>query len=315
MQYLYSLDTIGQTLNYWTAFSGGMFFHATTIYVFARSAGWVSRFMGSKTMVFMGEISFAFYMIHLPLIHFVKAKYWIGSNFSVVYFAALTLALSVVVSAWLYFFVEVPMKQTMLKWYSGDSKPRQLLFEMLVKPFQRVKRPAVLTALILGIVMPIAITKYYQRSDRKSHTAANVMKSVPLDFQTVEFGEQVELLAADIIPRRGVTRFSTVWKFSTPGKAIVSLHFPGTGHDSRVQEVTCRPEDVGQPVIVNSNVHPGKFEAANGIGLSLDFNGQQVAFDTPKSKAAESGTNHYPVFSRDQLQEGLRISRLPVLTR
>ena len=88
----------------------------------------------SKTMVFLGEISFAFYMIHYSLIQFVKHKYWFGSNFSLIYFAVLTLALSIAVSAWLYYLVEIPAKQALLKWYAGDAKLKQLLFEMLVKP-------------------------------------------------------------------------------------------------------------------------------------------------------------------------------------
>ena len=102
-RYLHTFETSGQAMIYWFSFSGGMFFHAAVIYVFALSRGLISRFFGSRVMVFFGEISFAFYMIHYTLIHFVKQEFWIGTNFSIGYFLALTLVLSVGVSAWLYY--------------------------------------------------------------------------------------------------------------------------------------------------------------------------------------------------------------------
>ena len=301
--YIYSLPEIGPTLNYWTSFSGGMLFHAATIYVFARSAGWISRFMGSRAMVFLGEISFAFYMIHYPLIRFVKAEFWFGSNFSILYFALFGLALSLTVSAWLYYLVEIPAKQTMLKWYAGNATSKQLLFEMLVKPVQQMKRSSLLTALVLAIIVPIVITKVSQRIDRKSFTAAKVMQSVSPDFEAVDFGDQVELLAFDVVPRRDASRVVAVWKFSSPGAAVVSVHFAGTEFVSRKATINCRPEDVGQPIVMNMLVYQGKFEKADGIELSLNVNGQQ------------DETNRYLAFSRSRLQQGLRMSRSPVLTR
>ena len=314
-KYLYSFQEIGPTLKHWMSFSGGMFFHAITIYVFAKSAGWVSRFMGSKTMVFLGEISFAFYMIHSPLTHFVKQKFWFGSDFSVPYFAAFTLALCIAISAWLYYFVEIPAKNTMLKWYAGDAKLGQLLYEMLVKPIQRITQSSMLPAMILAFVVPIVITKVYQRIDRKSFTATNVIQSVSPEFQAVNFGKQVELLAADVVPRRDSARVNAVWKFAAPGKAIVSVHFAGTEHDNRTQVITCRREDVGKPIVMSMIVYQGKFEEADAIELSLNFNGQSVALSTPSPQFSKLVTNRYSVFSRDQLQDGLRVSNLPVLTR
>ena len=242
-------------------------------------------------------------MIHYPLIRFVKAEFWFGSNFSVLYFALFGLALSLAVSAWLYYLVEIPAKQTMLKWYAGNATPKQLLFEMLVKPIQQMKRSSLLTALVLAIVVPIVITKVSQRIDRKSFTATNVMQSVSHNFETVDFGDQVELLAFDIIPRRDASRVVAVWKFSSPGAAVVSVHFAGTEYDSRKATINCRPEDVGQPIVMNMLVYQGKFEEADGIELSLNVNDQQ------------DETNRYLAFSRSRLQQGLRMSRSPVLTR
>jgi len=201
-RYLNSFETASQALIYWFSFSGGMFFHAMAIYVFARSAGLISRFFGSRAMVFFGEISFAFYMIHYPLIHFVKEEFWIGTNFSIGYFAALTFALSVGVSAWLYYLVEVPAKETLLKWYAGKSSPRQSLATTFAKSAQRGIQAPMIYALILMLLVPVVVTKLYKRADRKSFTAQQVLDSASSEFQTVLFSEQAELLAAEMVRDR-----------------------------------------------------------------------------------------------------------------
>ena len=315
LRFIYSIPEIGPTLKHWTSFAGGMYFHAITVYVFAKSSGWVSRFMASRTMVFFGEISFAFYMIHYCLTDYIKQEFWIGSNFSVLYFAVLTLALSTAVSAWLYYLVEVPAKRTLLRWYDRDATPGQLLYEMLVKPIQRMTQSSMLPAMLLAIIVPIVITKVYKRIDRKSFTATHVMQSAPTDFQTVKFGEKVELLAADVVFRRRAARVSAVLKFTSPGQVFVNVHFGGTNHESRKQTVTCRPEEVGQPIVMNMVVHQGKYEEADRIELSLNYDGQHMAPDSSNPQLSNDKTNRYAIFSRDQLQQGLRVSRLPVLTR
>ena len=92
------------------------------------------------------------------------------------------------------------------------------------------------------------------------------------------------------------------------------MHFAGTEFPNRERKINCGPEDVGQPIVMNMIVYPGKFEEADAIELSLNFEGP-VAFDSLSLQSAKNETNRYRVFSRDQLQQGLRESHLPVLTR
>jgi len=313
--YLYSFKACGATLSHWVSFSGGMFFHAAVIYVFARSAGWIARLAGSRLMVFLGEISFAFYMIHYPLIYFAKQKFWFGTNFSVGYFAALTLALSIGISAWLYYLVEVPVKTTMLKWYAGNTSLRQLATEVAIKPMQRLAKSPLIFPLILLVVVPVVVTKVYKRVDRKSFTAAAIMKSASPEFQPIFFGDQVELMAADVVPRRDAARVNTVWRFSSPGTAIVSVHFAGTEYDSRQQEIHCGPELVGQPLTMNMVVYEGKYEVADAVAVSLCINGHELTPKLSDNKVASNTPKRYPIYSRKHIQEGLRMSRRPVLAR
>ena len=312
---LHTFEDCGPTLTHWLSFSGGMFFHAALIYVFAQSAGLIARLAGSRVMVFLGEISFAFYMIHYPLIYFVKQKFWFGTNFSIGYFAVLTLTLSIGVSTWLYYLVETPTKTTLLKWYAGNTSIQHLAAEIVMKPMHRLRQPPLIFALVLLVVVPVVVTKVYQRADRKSFTAEAIIKSASLEFQPVLFGDQIELLAADVVPRRDAARVNTVWRFSSPGTAIVSVHFAGTDYDSRQQEIYCSPELVGQPFVMNMVVYEGKYEAADAVEISVRINGREVTPNLPEGKTCKPSALHYPVYSRERIQEGLRMSRLPVLAR
>ena len=314
-RYVHNIEIWGPTLKHWLSFSGGMFFHAAVIYVFARSTGWVARFSGSRTMVFLGEISFAFYMIHYPLIHVIKDKFWFSSNFSVGYFALFALILCIGVSAWLYYLVEIPVKTTALKWYAGDFKFRQLAAEILVKPTQSLAQSPLIFTLVLLIVVPIGITKLYKRVDRKSFTAAAIVESASPEFQPVSFGEQVELLAADVVPRRGSARVNTVWRFSSPGTAIAKIHFAGTDFDSRQQRISCDSESVGQPLVVSMVVYQGKYELADAVEVSLSIDGNETTLQVIGNEINSSTANRYPIFSSQRIAEGLQMSRRPVLTR
>jgi peptidoglycan/LPS O-acetylase OafA/YrhL len=44
---------------------------AALVYVFARSEGPVSRLLSNRSLVLLGEASFALYMIHVPLGHYL----------------------------------------------------------------------------------------------------------------------------------------------------------------------------------------------------------------------------------------------------
>lgn len=314
-RYVHTIEVWGPTLKHWLSFSGGMFFHAAAIYVFARSAGWIARFSGSRGMVFLGEISFAFYMIHYPLISLMKEEFWFSSNFSVGYFALFTLTLCVGISAWLYYLVEIPVKTTALKWYAGDFRIRHLAAELTVKPMQHLAKSHLIWTLILLTVVPIAVTKIYKRADRKSFTAAAIMESATQKFQPVAFSEQVELLAADVVPRRGSARVNTVWRFSSPGTAIAKIHFAGTDFDSRQQKISCAPESVGQPLVVSMVVYQGKYELADAVEVSLLIGGEETTPQVIGNAITSSTANRYPIFSSTRIQEGLRMSRRAVLTR
>ena len=165
------------------------------------------------------------------------------------------------------------------------------------------------------VLVPIVITKLYKRADRKSFTAQKVLDSVSPEFQSVQFTDKAELLAAEMVPRRGKARVNTVWQFSRPGRALISLHFTGTEHHCHQREIFCTPDTVGQPLVTSMMVDQVKYGKAETLEVSLSFNGKEIPLQTQLGKSDEPEASHCRIFSRGHLQEGLRSSRLPVLLR
>ena len=196
-----------------------------------------------------------------------------------------------------------------------DFPVGQLLSKIWSKLVQRFAGTPLITVLIFLIILPVVVTKLYQRADRKSFTAQQVLESVSPEFQAVPFGDHAELLAVDVVPRRDAIFIYSVWQFSKPTTATLNLHFSGTEFESRQKEIVCAAENVGRPVFNKLMLFHGRCEPADAIDISLSIDGENVAPPKPHHEHAGLDPLHYRVFGREQIQEGLRVSKLPVLSR
>jgi hypothetical protein len=108
---------------------------------------------------------------------------------------------------------------------------------------------------------------------------------------------------------------NTVWRFSRPGVAIAKIHFTGTHHDSRQQQIVCDSKSVGQPLVVSMVVYQGKYELADAVEVSLLIDGEAALPSLSGRDIVSQNEDRYPIFSSQRIQEGLRMSRRAVLTR
>lgn len=106
----------------WLAQSGGGISFAILIYIFAHQAGYISRLLMTPGMIFLGEISFAMYMVHQIIIalaglHGLKSA--LGSS------AALTIiAVIILLASWaLYSLVERPGRRAIIAAFSRRLAP------------------------------------------------------------------------------------------------------------------------------------------------------------------------------------------------
>lgn len=86
-------------------------FLAVVIYVFSQQRGYISQFLGHKLLVYLGEISFSFYMLHQLVIRYV-GLFGLARTSAIV----ISLLVSVTLSAVVYRFYEEPMRVRVKRW-------------------------------------------------------------------------------------------------------------------------------------------------------------------------------------------------------
>jgi len=80
------------------------------IYTFAQNKGWISKLLSNKILVFLGEISFGFYMIHYLVITYgnmLKDNYFI--NFNEVILSVIYFIVTLILSCFSFIYFEKPM--------------------------------------------------------------------------------------------------------------------------------------------------------------------------------------------------------------
>lgn len=115
---------LGSVVKIWVCFSGLSISFAIAIYVFARSQGLLARLMGTRGMVYLGEISYSLYMCHALVIKHLLEKQMPQTlqQGSMGLILLLASAYSVVVSIFLYQLVELPAKSGLLALYRKDYR-------------------------------------------------------------------------------------------------------------------------------------------------------------------------------------------------
>lgn len=202
---------LGREVSYWLVYCGGMPVHALCIYVFAQSNGLLGRFLSTRVMIFLGEISFALYMVHRMVILSLIGKYWVGSELPYWVIIGSSLAISIGVSALLFLLVEMPMKNALLKcydrkiWAAGSG-----LWGQMVGIFQR--KPFYIA--ICLVVFPLVMLNWHR--DHRNDVLSLDQVIASSSFDPVEFGKEVELVACHFDAKRLGTQVSLVWNSDKP---------------------------------------------------------------------------------------------------
>ena len=108
---------LSQVFDVVLAKTGPVMFYALLVFLFSYTRGIVGRFLSSRVMVYLGEISFALYMIHFFIIYNLSEYHFapLPQLYGGLLLAALTL--SIAAAALLYHFVEMPAKSSLLAFY------------------------------------------------------------------------------------------------------------------------------------------------------------------------------------------------------
>lgn len=179
-----STPLIGNSLGTWIWFCSTAPLFGLTVWTFARSNGLFAKAMASPVMVHLGEISFAFYMIHMIIIRVIDFE---GSPLLTTGVLAIALALvaSLAAAELLYQLVEMPSKDGMNALLNGGpvdsiTKTTSVIRDVLFKPLTGISALALLA--VVGIVHQNSLTKYEQaRVSQIAQKSSAAHKQVDFD--------------------------------------------------------------------------------------------------------------------------------------
>lgn len=106
----------------WLGHALATVFFAPLLFMLAIGEGFVSKVLSVRSMVFLGEISFAMYLVHQP-IQFAMMQHGVAKMAH----APLYIGVILVVAAFCHYVVEKPAQRTLRRWFDAlTSRPAQV---------------------------------------------------------------------------------------------------------------------------------------------------------------------------------------------
>ena len=202
---------LGGEVSYWLLYCGGMPFHALCIYVFAQSNGWLGRLLSSKLMIFLGEISFALYMVHRLVILVLVREFWVGSELPYWAIVGSTLVVSLGLSALLFLLIEMPVKNVLLRCYDGSFSTG--VKEFLGQLAHVFKQKSAYVFVAMAVLPVVALN--WSKNNRTDYLSVDQVVAAST-LPPVAFGDAVKLTACHFTPKRMGTQVALVWSSEQP---------------------------------------------------------------------------------------------------
>lgn len=106
----------GIVTNYYLTKSGSALSFALLILIFAHGKGLVNKFLSSKWLVLLGEISFALYLVHMSVLVWFQKNLVVFSNLPTMIQAITFWSISLVVAWFLHRLIELPCRNLIIGW-------------------------------------------------------------------------------------------------------------------------------------------------------------------------------------------------------
>lgn len=200
-------------LVYWLAKgTGSVVGFAFVVWVFSWSRGLVSKLLARRWFVYLGEISFAFYLVH-QLIQVKIKSLAQGLPLTPLIAISISLVLTLAVSALLYAVVEVPCKESLL---SLSDRKWSKAFRTIGRIPANVWRSGVLpVSIAIGVCCAFVLTWEIQSSFESCVDPAAVRKIIARsrpEFRGVVFEDEALLHGLSYEQVENGTRIYMVWQ-------------------------------------------------------------------------------------------------------
>ncbi len=227
-QFVDVMPLSGQSLVAWFRVASPVVPFALAIHVFAKSRGWLARCLSTRAFVYLGEISFAFYMIHMMVIQFALRNWFVDTvtpGWLVVAAAALV---STGLSVALFNLIEMPAKNSLLKLYDRQWRAALAVWPREAASF--AASPLIwLAILLVGIPAATAVTfPHWPESVRTAllQPPAPDNESVASALeQPINFADQIQLLGCSVAVKPRGFELTLTWNKTATLEHRRFIHF------------------------------------------------------------------------------------------
>ena len=196
-------------LGSWSRAVFPVFIFAITIYIIAKSKGLFSWMLSQRLTVFLGETSFAFYMIHFVVLRFVNLYSPSYGELSGIMIAACCFGISLALSIFLYLVIELPAKSALLKTF--ETSPKLLASNFASLSARKVIEWPILVAAVVAASSSYVLYANAQNQQLPSEATRIIQASLP-EFRNVKFGSEIDLLGCVVEPGKQQTVLKMVWR-------------------------------------------------------------------------------------------------------
>lgn len=219
MTFVDAMPFSGKSLVSWFRIASPVLPFALAIYVFARSGGWLARVLSSRGFVYLGEISFAFYMVHMMVIQFALRNWYFESITPGWMVAGAAALVSTGLSIVLFSLVEMPAKNSLLKLYDRQWRAAFAIWPREVATL--ATSPLIWLAVLL-VGVPVVATTTFPRWPESVRIALYHPEQTENEItesslaQSIKFADQVELLDYSLAVKPRGFELTLVWRKNAP---------------------------------------------------------------------------------------------------
>ncbi len=198
-------------LSYWLMMQANIWTFAMLIFVFSRSRGLLARLAGSRIMVFLGEVSFAFYMTHNVVILYIKFNLLGDSKLPPEWAAGCAFCLSLALSILLFKLVEMPAKSALLALSEGRFTEA---WRSVASGLLKFGRSPVALLVLLLTAAPVSIFALKPFQLNLGQEVESIIAGTAADQRNVCFDNTITLLGYRATSQADDISLEMVWLMS-----------------------------------------------------------------------------------------------------
>ena len=258
--YSKSLDERFPTFAYWYRSSSAFPVFGLLLLVFSRTRGWLTDRLAAPWMVYLGEISFSFYMIHRIVMLLLSRIELSREPLGLLASCGFSFFTSLLAASALYHLIELPFRKLIVETVERERSSK--LIEMLSGALRDWLQPKRFAILCLLAMVSGAIALQYRIDDKNTAEIASIIASSPAPPQGTQAIEAPDLLGLARQPYGiGEVVFKLVWRIApdeSTYRYVRLMDGEGKVLASAVKPKELRNENDSEEVLIDRIIIPAK---------------------------------------------------------